>query len=203
MKPSIGKVVLHLKFYCYTYLLCFAEADSYCFCIYFSPQFFILSIHLEQAMAETTKKNHRRARPLTRRTLEGCWTWTKHALLSLLSICCKSASKRILGGKGTRFESYITCYVAPLNEYVMYYIDFPNNYIRCHVTRFITTYTCYIPPLLHNTFLFSYITCYIQRNILFVNCICKMFYWYITFSLTWFITGYICCIILLRNKGGT
>ena len=73
MKPSIGTVVLHLKFYYYTYLLSFAEADRYCFCMYLSPQLFILSIHLEQAMAETTKKNHRRARPLTTRTLEGCW----------------------------------------------------------------------------------------------------------------------------------
>ena len=73
MKPSIETVVLHLKFYFYTCLLSFAEADSYCFCMYLSQRLFILSIHLERAMAETTKKNHRRALPLMRRTLEGCW----------------------------------------------------------------------------------------------------------------------------------
>ena len=54
-------VVLH---HYYTYLLSFAEADGCCCCMYISPRLFILSIHLEQAMAETTKKNHRRARPL-------------------------------------------------------------------------------------------------------------------------------------------
>ena len=70
-----------------------------------------------------------RALPLTRRTLQQSWgTWpawwgvNKHALLS---ICCKSERKRICGGggKGTRFESYITCYVAHSNHYVMYYFQ--------------------------------------------------------------------------------
>ena len=56
----------------------------------------------------------------------------------------------------------------------MYYIDFPNSYITCHISEYITTYTCYIPPLLHNMFLVSYTTCYIQRYILVVNYICNI-----------------------------
>ena len=44
--------------YFYTHLLSFVEADSYCFCMYLSPLLFILSIHLEQAMAETTIEGH-------------------------------------------------------------------------------------------------------------------------------------------------
>ena len=58
MKPSIGAVVLHLQVYYYTYHLSFAEADweSCCFCMYLEPLLFILSIHLEQAMAKTAKK---------------------------------------------------------------------------------------------------------------------------------------------------
>ena len=104
--------------------------------------------------------------------------------------------------KGTRFESYITCYVAHLNDNVMCYIDFQNSYITCHVTGYITTNTCYLRPLLHNRFLFSYITCYIQSYILVVNCICKMFYYYINFSSTWYITCYICCIVLLCKQSG-
>ena len=57
-------------------------------------------------------------------------------------------------------------------------------------------YTCYIPQQV----LFSYLTCYIQRYILVVNCICKMFYCYITFSLTWYTTCYICCIVCYITK---
>ena len=62
------------------------------------------------------------------------------------------------GGGATRFESYITYYVAHSNDYVMYYIDFPKSYITCHITEYITTFTCYIPPfkLLHNRFIFLY-----------------------------------------------
>ena len=114
-------------FYYYTYLLSFAEADSSCFCMYLSPQLFILSIHLEQAMAETTKKNHQRALPPTRRTLEGWWgTWpawcgvNKQNTLCFqfaANPCASSFFIFILGGKGTRFESYISCYVAHLNHY--------------------------------------------------------------------------------------
>ena len=101
MKPSIGAVVLHLQVYYYTYLLSFAEADSFCFCMYLSPRLFILSIHLEQAMAGTTKKNHRRALPLMRRTLEGCWgAWPAWWGVNKLSIWCKfaAARKRTVGG---------------------------------------------------------------------------------------------------------
>ena len=62
-------------------------------------------------------------RVLTARRLPAWWGVDKQALLS---ICCKSARKRIWwggGGKGegTRCESYITCYVAHSNDYVMYY----------------------------------------------------------------------------------
>ena len=187
------------------YLLSFAEADSYCFCMYLSPRLFILSIHLEQAMAETTKKNHRRARPLTRRTLQGCWgAWPAWWGVNKQNTLCfqfpSNPRASALGwGMGTRFESYIACYVAHSNDYVMYYIDFPNSYITCHTTWYITTYTCYIWPLLHSRFLFSYIMCYIPRYILVVNCVCKMFYCYTTFSLTWYITCYICCSVLLRT----
>ena len=156
MKPSIGTVVLHLQFYYYPYLLSFAEADSYCFCMYLSPRLFILSIHLEQAMAETTKKNHRRALPLTRRTLQGCWgAWPAWWGVNKQNTLCfqfaaNPCSSAFEWGKGTRFESYITCYVAHSNDYVIYYIDFPNCCITCHITCYKTHSMCYIPPLLYS-----------------------------------------------------
>ena len=123
----------------------------------------------EQAMAETNKKNHRRALPLTRRTLEGCWsTWPAWWGVKKLSICCKSARKRIGGGEGIRFESYITCYAAHLNCYVMCYIDFPNCYKTCHITCYITHSICYIHHFCYITFdLFLYDMLYLLVYIIY------------------------------------
>ena len=52
-----SSLLLHISFA----KLSFAEADSCCCCMYISPLLFILSIHLEQAMAETanTKRLHK------------------------------------------------------------------------------------------------------------------------------------------------
>ena len=72
-------------------------------------------VHLEHS--SWASYNHRRALPLTRRTLEGCWgAWPAWWEVNKLSICCKSARKCIGGrwGEGHQIESYITLPVAPL-----------------------------------------------------------------------------------------
>ena len=169
-----------------------------------SWQLFILSIHLEQGMAETTKKNHWRVQPKTRRTLEGCWdawpTWwgeinkTRFAF-NLLQI---PAQAHWEGGH----QIWIIYNTFKLLYYLLHWFskqlyNMSSNRIYNNLYMLHTTF------VVCNKLLFSYITCYIQRYVLVVNCICKMFYFYITFSLTWYITCYICCIVLLRNKGGT
>ena len=136
----------------------------------------------EQAMAETTKKIHRRERSLTRRTLQGCWGvrpawWVVNKQNTLCFQFAAAANHRTsaLGwggggvGKGTRFESYITCYVAQSNYYVMYYFDFPNCYITCHMTCYTTHSICYIPPLLYNIRFVIYPLCYITFGLFLYN----------------------------------
>ena len=173
----------------------FAEADSYCFCMYLSPQLFILSIHLEQAMAETTMKNHWR----------GAWPawWGGNKQNTHCFQFAANSRKRSGGGGATRFESYITCLCSTFKRlcYVLHW--FSNQLYNMSCKRVYNNLYMLHTTLLHNRFLSSCITCYIQRYTLVVNCICNMFCWYITFSFTWYISCYICCIVLLRNKGGT
>ena len=62
------------------------------------------------------------------------------------------------------------------------------------------SYQLYTTFVTSKVFIFLYNVLY-SKEIFVVNCICKMFYYYIIFSLTSYISCYICCIVLLSNKG--